>query len=130
MVLREKLKTIKMGKTDSAAGYLTKITNVRDALAAVGEVIPLTELVRIAVNGLPSSWLNFADGVCALEAFPTWERFWDDCIQIEIRKSQLGAAKPVEQDEDVALLVGGKKGRGKKQASTSGGGGKGKGKGK
>ena len=55
MVLREKLKTIKMGKTDSAARYLTKITNVRDALATVGEVIPPIELVWIAVNGLPSS---------------------------------------------------------------------------
>ena len=81
MVVREKLKTIKMDKTDSAAGYLTKITNVRDALAAVGEVIPSTELERIAVNGLPRSWLNFADGVCACETLPTWERFWDDCIR-------------------------------------------------
>ena len=82
------------------------------------------------MNGLPSTGLNFADGVCECETLPTWERFWDDCIQTEIRKSQLGAAKPVEQDEDVALLAGGKKSKGKKQASTSGGGGKGKGKGK
>ena len=70
IVLREKLKTIKMGKTDSASGYLTKITNVRDALTAVGEVIPPIELVRITVNGLPSSWLNFVDGVCACETLP------------------------------------------------------------
>ena len=129
MVLKEKLKNIKMGN-DSAAGYLTKITNVRDELAAIGEAIPPTELVRIAVNGLPRSWMNFADGVCARETLPTWERFWDDCIQTEIRKGQLRAAKPVEQDEDVALVAGGKKGKGKKQASTSSGGGKGKGKGK
>eukprot|EP00253_Pinus_taeda_P030023 PITA_30023 len=65
MVLKEKLKTIKMGN-DSAAGYLTKITNVRDELAATGEVIPPTELVRIAVKGLPRSWMNFANRVCAL----------------------------------------------------------------
>ena len=52
MVLKEKLKNIKMGN-DSAAGYLTKITNVRDELTAIGEAIPPTELVRIAVNGLP-----------------------------------------------------------------------------
>eukprot|EP00253_Pinus_taeda_P033059 PITA_33059 len=103
MVLKEKLKNIKMGN-DSAARYLTKITNVRDKLAAIGEAIPPTELVRIAVNGLPYSWMNFADGVCA--------------------------PKPVEQDEDVALSAEGKKGKGKKQASTSNGGGKGKGKGK
>src|ERR1700733_10277732 len=57
--------------------------------------------------------MNFADGVCARETLSTWERFWDDCIQTEIRKGQLGAAKPVEQDEDVALMAGGKKGKGK-----------------
>eukprot|EP00253_Pinus_taeda_P020875 PITA_20875 len=125
IVLKEKLKTIKMGN-DSAAGYLTKITNVIDELAVVGEVIPPTELVRIAVNGLPRSWMNFADGVCARETLPTWERFWDDCIQTEIRKGQLGAAKPVEQDEDVALSARGKKGKGNKHASTSNSGGKGK----
>ena len=54
MVLKEKLKNIKMGN-GSAAGYLTKITNVRDELAAIGEAIPPTELVQIAVNGLPRS---------------------------------------------------------------------------
>eukprot|EP00253_Pinus_taeda_P010090 PITA_10090 len=129
MVLKEKLKTIKMSN-DRAAGYLTKITNVRDELAAIREVIPPTELVQIAVNGLPHSWMNFADGVCARETLPTWERFSDDCIQTEIRKGQLGAAKPIEQDEDVALSAGGKKSKGKKQASTSNGEGKGKGKGK
>eukprot|EP00253_Pinus_taeda_P012026 PITA_12026 len=125
MVLKEKLKNIKMGN-DSVAGYLTKITNVRDELTAIGKAIPPTELVWIVVNGLPRSWMNFADGVCVRETLPTWERFWDDCIQTEIRKGQLGAGKPVEQDEDVALVEGGKKGKGKKQASTSSGGGKGK----
>eukprot|EP00253_Pinus_taeda_P021603 PITA_21603 len=85
MVLKEKLKTIKIGN-DSGAGYLTKITNVRDELAAVGEVISPTELVQIAVNGLPRSWMNFADGVYAHETLPTSERFWDDCIQTKIRK--------------------------------------------
>eukprot|EP00253_Pinus_taeda_P016481 PITA_16481 len=61
MVLKEKLKNIKMGN-DIAAGYFTKITNVRDELATIGEAIPPTKLVRIAVNGFPCSWMNFADG--------------------------------------------------------------------
>jgi len=74
--------------------------------------------------------MNFVDGVCARETLPTWERFWDDCIQTEIRKGQLGAAKPVEQDEDVALVAACKKSKEKTQASTSNGGSKGKAKGK
>ena len=70
---------------------------MRDELAAIGEAIPPTELVRIAVNGLPRSWMNFADGVCARETLPTWERFWDDSIQTEIRKGQLGAANQLSR---------------------------------
>ena len=89
MVLREKLKAMKMEKTDITT-YLTKIIHVRGELAAVGEVIPPTELVQIIVNGLPSTWLNFADGIVARETLPTWERLWDDCIHNEIRNSQTG----------------------------------------
>jgi hypothetical protein len=39
MVLREKLKGIRMTKTENVATYLTKITQVRDELGVVGEVI-------------------------------------------------------------------------------------------
>ena len=53
---------------------------------------------------------------------------WDDCIQNEIRKNHLGAAKQGEEDDNVALLARGKKGKSKNGASTSGGKGKGKGK--
>ena len=36
MVLREKLKNVHMSKGEAMASYLTKITQVRDGLAAVG----------------------------------------------------------------------------------------------
>lgn len=128
MVLKEKLKAIKMAKADSATTYLTKITSVRDELAAVGEIIAPTELVRIALNGLPKTWENFVDGIVAWENLPDWERLWDDCIQNEIKKNYLGEAKQVEEVDNVALLARGKKGRAKKQASNSGCKSKGKGK--
>eukprot|EP00253_Pinus_taeda_P025394 PITA_25394 len=118
MVLKKKLKAIKMAKIDSATAYLTKITPVRDELAVIGEIIAPTELVRIALNGLPKTWENFVDGIVARE----------NRIQNEIKKNHLGAAKQVEEDDNVALLARGKKGRAKKQASNSGGKGKGKGK--
>ena len=39
MVLSEKLKSVHMGKGEGTASYLTKITQVRDELAVVGDVI-------------------------------------------------------------------------------------------
>jgi hypothetical protein len=38
MVLREKLRDTKMTRSDTVTSYLTKITQVRDQLAVVGEV--------------------------------------------------------------------------------------------
>ena len=48
MVLREKLKSVHMGKGEGMASYLTKITHVKDELLAVGEVIGNLEMVRTA----------------------------------------------------------------------------------
>ena len=52
MVLREKLKSVHMGKGESMASYLTKITQVINALAAVGKVIGSAEMVRTTLNGV------------------------------------------------------------------------------
>ena len=43
MVLREKLKSIKMVKGEVVMTYLTRISQVRDELAVVGEVVPNAE---------------------------------------------------------------------------------------
>ena len=100
-----------MAKTNSATTYLTKITSVRDELAAFGETVPPIELVQITLNGLPKTWESFVDEIVAQENLPSWESLWDDCIQNEIRKNHLGAAKQVEEDENLALLARGKKGK-------------------
>jgi hypothetical protein len=52
MVLREKLKSIKMTKTKRVATYLTKLTQMRDELGVIGEVVVDNELVRTALNGV------------------------------------------------------------------------------
>ena len=51
MVLREKLKSIKMVKGEVCMAYLTRISQVRDELAAVGVVVTGLELVRTTLNG-------------------------------------------------------------------------------
>jgi hypothetical protein len=51
MVLREKVKDTKMTRLDTMTCYLTKITQVHDQLATVGEVTLDEELVRMALNG-------------------------------------------------------------------------------
>jgi hypothetical protein len=52
MGLRQKLKSIKMTKTESVSTYLSKITQMRDELGAFGEFVADSELVRTNLNGV------------------------------------------------------------------------------
>lgn len=51
MVLREKLRTIKMHQGESFIAYLTRVQEVHDELAVVGEEPINTKLVCEALNG-------------------------------------------------------------------------------
>ena len=53
---------------------------------------------------LPKTSNIFLDEVVTRENLPTWETLWDDCIQNQIKKNHLGAAKPVQEDDNVAFL--------------------------
>jgi hypothetical protein len=56
MALKDKLHDTKMGKGESVSSYLTKVAQVKDELATVGEVISNSELVRIALKGFTKEW--------------------------------------------------------------------------
>ena len=89
MVLREKLKGIKMVKGEVVMSYLARISQVRDELAAVGEVVPNAELVQTALNGVSKPWVVFVEALVARENLPTWDRICDDFVQEETRRGLL-----------------------------------------
>ena len=80
MVLREKLKSIKMAKVEGVITYLTRVSQVRDELATVGEVVPSSELVQTTLNGVAKPWAIFVEAIVARENLPTWDRIWDDFV--------------------------------------------------
>jgi hypothetical protein len=51
MALKAKLYDTKMGKEESVSSYPTWVVQVKDEMAAVGEVMLDSELVRIALKG-------------------------------------------------------------------------------
>ena len=80
MVLREKLRSTKMAREESVTSYLTRVSQVKDELATVGEVVDSSELIRVALNGFSKSWESFVRGIVARENMPSWERLWDDFV--------------------------------------------------
>jgi hypothetical protein len=110
MVLREKLKSIKMTKAENVVTYLTRLTQVRDELGAVGEAIADSDLVRTALNGVSKQWVVFVEGIVAREKLPGWERLWDDFVQEETRRGYVhGSSSTGHEEENVALATTSKK---------------------
>jgi hypothetical protein len=102
MLLREKLRDTKMIKSNTVTNYLTKITQVHDQLAVVGEVMSEEELVRMALNGFSKPWAPFIKGIVAQETLPKFDRLWADFFQEEIQEESL-AGQQVGDDENLAL---------------------------
>jgi hypothetical protein len=48
-----------MSRGESVTSYLTRVSQARDELAAVGEVVDRAELIRVALNGFSKSWECF-----------------------------------------------------------------------
>ena len=91
--------------------YLTRISQVRDELAAVGVAITGPELVRTALNGVTAPWAVFVQGLVAKENLPSWDRVCDDFVQEETRRGFLQCSGSTSRGdkEDVALTAKGKK---------------------
>jgi hypothetical protein len=110
MALKAKLHDTKTAKEKSVSSYLTRVAQVKDELAAVGEVISDSELVRIALKGFTKEWEVFVKCVVGREHLPDWSKLWDDFTQEEIREgSQSSGQKTDGADENVALAVKSKK---------------------
>ena len=73
-MLREKLRSTRMARGESVTTYLTRVSHVRDELAAVGETVDSAELIRVALNSFSKSWETFVRGIVARENMPSWER--------------------------------------------------------
>jgi hypothetical protein len=85
MVLHDRLRGIHMLEDELVTSFLGRYTQIRDELAAVGEVVNPNSLVRQAMNSFTKPWGPFVQGIFAKEVMPTWERMWDDFVQEEIR---------------------------------------------
>jgi hypothetical protein len=105
MALRKQRRGTKMAKGEGVIPYLTRITQIRDELAAVGEKNE---------DGFTKSWDVFVRGVVARKKLPDWQQLWDDFVQEEIRIGQAGPSSSTHTEEKEGLALTGKA-KGKKK---------------
>jgi putative lipoic acid-binding regulatory protein len=69
MSLKNELRDMKMNDDDSITSYFVRISQLRDQLQAIEEIISKKEPVNIVLNSLPKTWDAFARSIRHLKNF-------------------------------------------------------------
>ena len=85
MTLRNQLKNVKIQNAETIQSYFTRVSQIKEQLEVVGEYIENGEVVMATLNGLPSSWDSFIQGICARRKLIVVSRLWEECSQEEAR---------------------------------------------
>jgi putative lipoic acid-binding regulatory protein len=103
MSLKNELCDMKMNDDDSITSYFVRISQLRDQLQAIEEIVSEKELVNIVLNGLPKTWDAFAASMNTRKEYPTFEELWTCCAQEE---SMISAKeKPQNKYDDQAFTA-------------------------
>jgi hypothetical protein len=93
MSLKNELHDMKMNDDDNITSYFVRISQLRDQLQAIEEIISDKELVNIVLNGLPKMWDAFSTSMNTRKEYPTFEELWTCHAQEE---SRISAKTPKE----------------------------------
>jgi hypothetical protein len=97
MSLKNELRDMKMYDDDNITSYLVRISQLRDQLQAIEEIISEKELVNIVLNGLPKARDAFAASMNTRKEYPTFEELWTCCAQEE---SRISAKEKFQRKDD------------------------------
>jgi hypothetical protein len=64
LALKGQLQNINMTKGDTVAIFFMKMSDIRDQLGAIREIISDRELVLTTLNALPKHWEPFLQSIC------------------------------------------------------------------
>jgi putative lipoic acid-binding regulatory protein len=87
MSLKNELRDMKMNDEDNITSYFVRISQLRDQLQDIEEIISEEELVNIVLNGIPKKWDAFVASMNTRKEYPTFEELWTCCAQEESRIS-------------------------------------------
>jgi hypothetical protein len=79
--LKNELHDMTMNDDENITSYFVRISQLRDQLQAIGEIISEKELVNIVLNSLPKTWDAFAASMNTRKEYPTFEELWTCCAQ-------------------------------------------------
>jgi hypothetical protein len=103
LTLKSQLQSTKMTKGDTVSIFFMKLSEIKEQLETIGEIMSDRELVLTTLNNLPKSWEPFLQSISGREALPTFDRLWTDCTQEELRLRNRGVEDSSEENHALAL---------------------------
>eukprot|EP00253_Pinus_taeda_P014798 PITA_14798 len=85
LFVNNKLSDIKKGKDRDIQFYFFRITEIKNDLLSIGEVIPDRELTLTTLGGLPPEWYVFRTTILNNNRIQGFEELMFGCIQEEMR---------------------------------------------
>ena len=65
MTLINQLKSVKVQKSETMQSYFTRVSQIKEQLEAISDMIEEEEVVITILNGLPREWESFIRGICS-----------------------------------------------------------------
>jgi hypothetical protein len=103
MSLKNEFRDIKMNGEDNITSYFVRISQLRDKLQAIEEIISEKELVNIVLNGLPKTWDAFSASMNTRKEYSKFQELWTCCVQEESRIN--AKEKPQKKYDDQAFTT-------------------------
>ena len=90
MTLRNQLKGVKMKKAETMQSYFSRVSQIKEQLESIGDMVEEAEVVMTTLNGLPTEWDSFIRGICARRKLTKFSKLWEECVQEEGRLGNRG----------------------------------------
>jgi hypothetical protein len=103
LTLRHQLRNVTMNKSETVSNYFMRILQIKYQLAAIGDSKDDVELATTTLNGFPSSWNPFVQGICARKKLHKFDKLWSDCTQEESRL--ISKSQNTNDDENQAPVA-------------------------
>ena len=87
--LKGKMFTMKMEENESAAGFITRVKDLKDRLGDIGEKVSNSDKVTITLNGMTDDYQTFITGLSMREKAPSFEDLTGILIREEERRQNL-----------------------------------------
>jgi hypothetical protein len=103
LTLKGQIQSTKMTKGDTISTFFMKISEIKDHLGAIGEIMSDRELVLSTLNNIPKHWEPFLQSINGREKLPTFYRLWTDCTQEELRLINRGVEDSPDHNHAISL---------------------------